>query len=130
MPNTPARKRLLRRAYLAHGLDHPGLPQLGDYLARCVFLPWHFAPFRVRQSLTSDLDRFSGGRSPELWAAASDEDKRAILEDVFVRFVIDDKRVVESVLRPPYNWIADAVGSDGVEYIADAADLIQTMEGR
>lgn len=59
---------------------------------------------------------------PELWATASDEDKRAILEAVFVRFVIDDKRMVESVLRPPYNWISDAVGRDSVEYIADAAD--------
>ncbi len=46
-----------------------------------------------------------------------------ILEAVFVRFVIDDKRVVESVLRPPYNWIADAVGGEGVEFVTDAINV-------
>ena len=62
-------KGLLGDLDLAHSLDHCtagghghlGLPQLGDYLFRCVFLPRHFAPFCVCPSLTSDLDSISGG---------------------------------------------------------------------
>jgi len=34
-----------------------------DDLLRCVLLSWHFAPFRVRPTLTFGLDRISGGRS-------------------------------------------------------------------
>ncbi len=42
---------------------------------------------------------------PELWAKAAEEDRRAILEAVFVRFVISKKKVVDVEVRPPYNWL-------------------------
>ena len=43
---------------------------------------------------------------PELWETADFEERRGILQAVVVRFVIDQKRVADVELRPPYSWLA------------------------
>jgi hypothetical protein len=91
-------KGLLGDLDLAHGLDHCaargqghlGLPQLGDYLFRGVFLPRHFAPFRVRPSLTSDLDRISGtGHPSQLKKLFRPDDRRETFDIVTPAFGIN-----------------------------------------
>lgn len=42
---------------------------------------------------------------PVLWFKADVEGRRGILEAVFVRFVVDQKRIVDMDLRPPYSWL-------------------------
>ena len=42
---------------------------------------------------------------PVLWSNAGTDDRRALLEAVFVRFVVDRKRVVDFEVRPPYSWL-------------------------
>ena len=42
---------------------------------------------------------------PKLWAKADAEERRGILEAVFVRFVVGGKKVVDVEVRPPYSWL-------------------------
>ena len=42
---------------------------------------------------------------PELWAKADAEERRGILEAVFVRFIVGDKKVADVEVRPPYSWL-------------------------
>ena len=42
---------------------------------------------------------------PVLWSKAGVEERRAILEAVFVRFVVDQKRIADFEVRPPYSWL-------------------------
>lgn len=48
-------------------------------------------------SLANNIDK--------LWAEADEESKREILEMVFVKFVVDDKRIVDIEVRSPYSWL-------------------------
>ena len=40
-----------------------------------------------------------------LWAAADEEGKREIIEAIFVRFTVDNKRIVDVEVRQPYSWL-------------------------
>ena len=52
---------------------------------------------------------------PTLWARADEQGRREVLEAVFVRFVVGQKRVVDTEVRPPYSWLGKwAPGADSV----------------
>ena len=61
-----------------------------------------------------DLERALAvvNRLPELWAKADEEGRRDLLEAVFVRFVVEEKRVVEVEVRPPYRWVTTTLPND------------------
>ena len=42
---------------------------------------------------------------PKIWAKADVEERRGILEAVFVRFVIGEKKVADVEVRLPYSWL-------------------------
>ncbi|HUU63162.1 MAG TPA: hypothetical protein VMX96_04485 [Dehalococcoidia bacterium] len=41
----------------------------------------------------------SGGRSED------EEGRRGILQNVFVKFVVDRQRIVDIEVKPPYSWL-------------------------
>ena len=55
-------------------------------------------PSEVSLSLANQL--------PSLLARADEQGRREILEAVFVRFVVGQKRVVDMEVSPPYSWLA------------------------
>jgi hypothetical protein len=40
-----------------------------------------------------------------LWGSADEEGKREILAAIFVRFTVDNKRSIDTEVRPPYSWL-------------------------
>ena len=57
------------------------------------------------------------GRSPELWPKLTPKDKRALVELIFKRIVIDrEGQILQAELWPPLDWLATQV-ADGSEIV-------------
>ena len=41
----------------------------------------------------------------DLWYKADDEEKHKLLETIFVKFVIDNKKITDTEFKMPYNWL-------------------------
>ncbi len=72
-----------------------------------------------------DLDEALGvaNQLPALWAQADEDGRRGILEAVFVKFVVGDKRIVDVEVRAPFSWLSRWKGESTTSSIAANSTL-------
>ena len=39
------------------------------------------------------------------WGSADEENRHKLLQSMFVKFVVDQQRIVDIELKPPYSWL-------------------------